>query len=85
MTPSEGAVVFAHVGLIIQRMFDAGVFDKPASAAVPRAAITCGEAATLIPMLFVMLAQRFPSLNDPDELSELMIRAFTDSAGGKPH
>ena len=52
---------------------------------MPRAALTCGEAATLIPMLFVMLAQRFPSFNDPDELSELMIRAFTDSAGGKPH
>lgn len=85
MTPSEGAVVFAHVGLIIQKMFDAGVFDRPSSSAVPRAALTCGEAATLIPMLFVMLAQRFPSFNDPDELSDLMLRAFAESANGKPH
>lgn len=85
MTEAEGSVVFAHVGLIIQKMFDAGVFDRSASSAIPRAALNCGEAATLIPMLFVMLAQRFPSFSDPDALSELMSRAYLDSAGGKPH
>jgi len=82
---AESAVIFAHVGLVLSRMADAGMFDRPSSSAIPKAALTCGEAAVFVPLLFVMLAQRYPQLSDPDALSELLHGAWLNSAGGKPN
>lgn len=83
--PAEEAVIFAQLGVIISRMADAGCFERRPSSAIPRDALTCGEAVVFIPLLFALLAQRNPSFSDPDELSELVNRAYLNSAGGKPH
>ena len=83
LSESEAAVLFAQVGIIISRIEDREITHKPMNAPLPRGVLTCGEAWTLIPALFMLLAQKFPSLADPEHLSELLRSAYLDSAGGR--
>jgi hypothetical protein len=85
LSESDGALLFAQVGLVISRLEDLEINCKPLSSPLPRGALSCGEACTLIPALFMLLADRFPSLADPEHLSELLQRIYTAGAGGKPH
>lgn len=81
----EWACVYAQIGLIIQRMEDRQIHCKADAAPLPRGVLTCGEAWQLIPLLFVLLHQRYPELADPDQLSELLAQARTESASGLPN
>jgi len=81
----EWACLYAHVGLIIERLEDREIGCKSDNAPLPRGVITCGEAWTLFPLLFVLLAQKYPELSDPDQLSELLAPARTASASGLPN
>ena len=81
----EAAILFAHVGIILQRLEDRAIGLKPDSAPLPRGALTCGEAWFLLPVLFALIAEKFPQLSDPDQLSELLASARTESACGLPN
>jgi len=83
ISETEGAVLFAQVGLIISRLEDMEITSKPMSSPLPRGILTCGEAWTLIPALFMLLADKFPSLSDPEHLSELLQRLYTSTASGR--
>lgn len=85
LTLEECAVLFAQVGVIIERVEDREITSKPSNSPLPRGVLTCGEAWTLLPVLFVLLAQRFPQLADPETLSEILTRSYTDSASGLPN
>lgn len=81
----DWACVYAHVGVILQRFGEREIDSKPESEPLPRGMLTCGEAMMLLPLLFVLLAQKFPELQDPDQLSELIAQARTESACGLPN
>ena len=81
----DWARVYVHVGLILQRLEDREINYKPDSAPLPRGVLTCGEACQLFPLLFVLLAQKYPELADPDQLSELLAQARMESASGLPN
>lgn len=82
---ADWACVYAHVGVIIARLQDREIDCKPDNAPLPRGVLTCGEAMMLLPLLFVLLAQKYPELQDPDQLSELLAQARTQSASGLPN
>ncbi len=82
---SDWAVVYTHVGLILQRLEDREINFKADAAPLPRGILTCGEACQLLPLLFVLLAQKYPELADPDQLSELLAQARMESASGLPN
>lgn len=82
---TDWACVYAHVGLILQRLEDREIGDKSESAPLPRGVLTCGEAVMLLPLLFVLLAQKYPELQDPDQLSELLAHARIEGASGLPN
>lgn len=82
---SDYAVVYTMVGLILQRMEDRGIPSKADHAPLPRGVLTCGEAWTLLPLLFMLLAQKHPELADPDQLSDLLAQARMESACGLPN
>lgn len=82
---SEWAALYMHIGLVIERMEDREINAKLDSAPLPRGVLTCGEAWQFMSLLFVLLHQRYPEFSDPDQLSELLARARTESASGLPN
>lgn len=81
----EAAILFTQVGVILQRLEDRAIGMKPDSAPLPRGVLTCGEAWFLLPVLFALIAEKFPQLSDPDQLSELLAHARMESACGLPN
>lgn len=81
----DWAYVFTHLGFIIRRLEDRGITDKPDNAPLPRGVLSCGEACQLLPLLFVLLAEKYPPLSDPDQLLELLAIARMDEASGLPN
>ncbi len=79
------ACVHMHIGLIIERLQDREIDTRGDNEPLPRGVLTCGEACQLIPLLFVLLAEKFPQFQDPDQLSELLAQARTESASGLPN
>jgi hypothetical protein len=82
---SDSAILFLQVGLLLQRLEDRDIFVQPDNKPLPRGALTCGEATMMLATLFAMLAEKYPALSDPDQLSELLVRLYTGSAGGRVH
>ena len=82
---SDWAALYMHIGIVIERMEDREINAKPDAAPLPRGVLTCGEAWQFMSLLFVLLHQRYPEFSDPDQLSELLARARTESASGLPN
>ncbi len=83
--PAQLAAIYMYVGVVLERMEDREIHCKPDAAPLPRGVLTCGEAWQFISMLFAMLHQRYPEFADPDQLSELLAQARTESASGLPN
>ena len=81
----EWAALYTHVGLIISRMEDRDINSKRDCEPLPRGIITCGEAWQFFSLLFVLLAQKHPALQDPDQLSELLAVARLNDTSGLPN
>jgi len=82
---SQWAALFMHIGIVLERMEDREINSKPDAAPLPRGVLTCGEAWQFMSLLFVLLHQRYPEFADPDQLSELLAQARTESASGLPN
>ena len=83
--PSQWAALYMHIGLVLERMEDREIHCKSDSEPLPRGVMTCGEAWQFMSLLFVLLHQRYPEFADPDQLSELLAQARTESASGLPN
>lgn len=81
----ELAAMFTHLGIVLSRMEDRGINEKPDTSPLPRGVLTCGEAWHFVSVLFALLAQMHPALQDPDQLSELLAVAMMNDAGGRPN
>lgn len=85
LTLEEAALLYAQAALITERLEDAEIDSRRPASPLPGKVLTCGEAWNLIPLVMVLLEQRYPQLSDPDTLSELLSGEYIRSAGGKPN
>lgn len=82
---ADWAALYMHIGLIIERMEDRDINSRRDSDPLPRGVLTCGEAWQFMSLLFVLLAQKFPDFQDPDQLSELLAVARLNDTSGLPN
>ena len=69
LTLEQAAYLYLTAAGAMCRMIEADIPDGPFGAEIPRRVLTAGQASALIPVLVVLLAERFPGLLDDDVLA----------------
>jgi len=68
MTIEQAAVIYAVAHGATLRMIERDLADMPYGDTIPRAVLTAGQAALLVPTVLLLLLRCFPSIADPDVL-----------------
>lgn len=80
LTLEQAAVVLAVAQGAMLRLYERDVPDMPFGAAIPRAALTAGQAALLVPIVVLLIGRLYPSLLD----DEVFASALRDGAIPSP-
>ena len=78
LTLEHAAYLYLTAAGVMCRMIDADLPDGPFGAEIPRRVLTAGQASALIPIVVLLLAEKFPGLLDDDVLASAI------NAGAQP-
>ena len=81
LTRGQAAILCTEANYVIGTLEAACIDQKYDSAPLPRGMLSCGQAMRLIPVVLILLLEKFPDLREEDILNIAVHEAALDCAG----